>query len=299
MAASLELLIAAVANAVHPWSAAEVSRYINLFPPFSILRTPMPSFSSMAVVSKELLYLFSVLSVLIIYIIWKALYRLYFGPLAKIPGPKLAALTGYYEAYYNVKGGQFLFKIQELHQKHGAIIRIGPNELHINDPDFYDQIYSNNGRWDKDPQYVNQFDNTDSAFGTVPHELHRLRRRAFQGFFSKQKIASLEPLIQSIVEKLCARLEEYRLSRKVLPIRHAYQCLTCDVIMEYALAINDGNIDHPEFNPALHETIKKVGEMGHYMKLIPGVQKVLPLIPPWLLVRLVPAMSSMVDLQEV
>lgn len=254
----------------------------------------------MAVVSREVLSLSSAFSFLIVYLVWKALYRLYFGPLAKIPGPKLAAITGYYEAYYNViKGGQFLFKLQELHQKHGPIIRIGPNELHINDPEFYDQIYSNNGRWDKDPQFVNQFDNTDSAFGTVPHELHRLRRRAFQGFFSKQKIASLEPLIQEIIERLCTRLEEYRVAREVMPIRHAYECLTCDVIMEYALAINDGNIDHPDFNPALHETIKTVGEMGHYMKLIPGVQKVLPLIPPWLIVRLVPAMSSMVDLQEV
>ncbi|MCJ1465427.1 hypothetical protein MMC07_004045 [Pseudocyphellaria aurata] len=252
----------------------------------------------MALVKTEVLSLSSAFFFLAIYIAWKALYRLYFGPLAKIPGPKLAAVTGYYEAYYNVvKGGQFLFKLQELHQKYGPIIRIGPNELHINDPDFYDQIYSNNGRWDKDPQFVNQFDNTDSAFGTVPHELHRLRRRAFQGFFSKQKIASLEPLIQSIIEKMCARLEEYRVAGKVLPIRHVYECLTCDVIMEYALAINDGNIDHPDFNPALHETIKMVGEMGHYMKQIPGVQKILPVIPPWLIVKLVPAMDSMVDLQ--
>lgn len=254
----------------------------------------------MALFSKEMMSLTTAFSFMFIFIVWKSLYRLYFGSLAKIPGPKLAAVTTYYEAYYNtIKGGQFLFKIQELHQKYGPIIRIGPNELHINDPEFYDQIYSNIGRWDKDSQFVNQFDNTDSAFGTVPHDLHRLRRRAFQGFFSKQKIASLEPLIQSIVEKLCARLEQYRVAGKVMPIRHAYECLTCDVILEYALGINDGNIDHPDFNPALHETIKKVGEMGHYMKLIPGVQTILPIIPPWLIVTLVPAMSSMVDLQEV
>lgn len=254
----------------------------------------------MAIVSKENLSLSSIFSLLIIYIVCKALYRLYFSPIAKIPGPKLAAITGYYEAYYNIiKGGQFLFKIQELHQKHGPIIRIGPNELHFNDPEFYDQIYSNVGRWDKDSQYVNQFNNTDSAFGTIPHELHRLRRRAFQGFFSTQKITSLEPLIQSIIEKLCARLEEHRGSGKVLPIRYVYGCLTCDVVMEYCLAINGGNIDHPDFNPAFFKTLSGAGEMGHFMKLLPGMQKVLALIPPWLIVRLVPAISPMVDLQEV
>lgn len=253
----------------------------------------------MAIFTQELSFTIVGLS-FIAYLLAKVIYRLYLSPLAKIPGPRWAAATVFYEAYYSiVKDGQFLFKIRDLHEEYGPIIRIGPKELHINDPEAYDQIYSNNGRWNKDPRYVKQFDNTDSSFGTVPHELHRLRRRAFQGFFSKQKIASLEPMIQSMVEKLCVRLEEYRVSGKLLPIRHAFECLTSDVIMEYALAVNDGNIDKPEFNPELHESIKTMGELGHYIKLIPGAQRIFPIIPPWLLVGLVPAMKSMVELQEV
>lgn len=249
---------------------------------------------------KEILSLWSFASAFIVYILCKIVYRLYFSPLAKIPGPRLAAITIYYEAYYNIiKGGQFLFKIQDLHRIHGPIIRIGPNELHINDPDFYDQIYSNNGRWNKDQTFASQFDNRDSAFGTVPHELHRIRRRAFQGFFSKQKIVSLEPLIQSIIDKLCVRFDEYKASRQKLPIRYAFECLTCDVIMEYALAINEGNVEKPDFNPALHDSIKAIGMSGHYTKLVPGFQTIYPLIPPALLIKLVPVMHSMVILEEV
>ena len=49
-----------------------------------------------------------------------AFNRLYLSPLAKFPGPKLAALTRWYEFYYEVVlRGQFTFHITELHKKYG------------------------------------------------------------------------------------------------------------------------------------------------------------------------------------
>ena len=55
-----------------------------------------------------------------LYLVGLAVYRLYFSPLAKFPGPKLAALTLWYEAYYDLwKGGNYTFKIAELHKEYG------------------------------------------------------------------------------------------------------------------------------------------------------------------------------------
>lgn len=52
-----------------------------------------------------------------------AVYRLYFSPLAKFPGPKLAALTLWYEFYYDViKRGRYTWKIAELHERHGPLL---------------------------------------------------------------------------------------------------------------------------------------------------------------------------------
>lgn len=61
-----------------------------------------------------------ILVAVIIYFLTVAIYRLYFHPLSHIPGPKLAALTRWYEAYYDVyQNGQYTFKIKELHKEYG------------------------------------------------------------------------------------------------------------------------------------------------------------------------------------
>lgn len=52
-------------------------------------------------------------------------YRLFLHPLAGYPGPKLAAITRWYEGYYDViQNGQYTFKIKELHQKYGESHRL-------------------------------------------------------------------------------------------------------------------------------------------------------------------------------
>lgn len=48
------------------------------------------------------------------------IYRLFFDPLSKFPGPKLAALSRYYEAYYDVvQNGQYTYVIDQLHREYG------------------------------------------------------------------------------------------------------------------------------------------------------------------------------------
>lgn len=57
----------------------------------------------------------------IVYLIGLVVYRLYFSPLAKFPGPKLAASSKWYEFYYDVVlKGQFTFQIQRMHKKYGT-----------------------------------------------------------------------------------------------------------------------------------------------------------------------------------
>ena len=62
------------------------------------------------------------------YLLALATFRLLVHPLAKVPGPRLAGLTGWYEFYYDCpKKGNYVFKVQEMHEKYGQVVRISPN----------------------------------------------------------------------------------------------------------------------------------------------------------------------------
>lgn len=56
----------------------------------------------------------------VVYLLFLPIYRLYFSPLSKFPGPKLAALTGLYEFYYDYwLEGKYVFEIERMHSKYG------------------------------------------------------------------------------------------------------------------------------------------------------------------------------------
>ena len=58
--------------------------------------------------------------VILVYAACLAVYRLVFSPIARFPGPKIAALTGWYEFYYDFfQRGKYLFEIEKMHEKYG------------------------------------------------------------------------------------------------------------------------------------------------------------------------------------
>ncbi len=58
--------------------------------------------------------------VAVIYIIVLVIYRVFLSPLANVPGPKIAAATGWYESYYDcLRAGEYIFEIERMHKLFG------------------------------------------------------------------------------------------------------------------------------------------------------------------------------------
>lgn len=60
-------------------------------------------------------------SLLVLRLLYLVITRLYFHPLSSYPGPKLAAVTHFYQGYYDIVfDGGFMHHMQELHELYGT-----------------------------------------------------------------------------------------------------------------------------------------------------------------------------------
>ncbi|KAI8232761.1 hypothetical protein K4K57_010975 [Colletotrichum sp. SAR 10_99] len=144
-----------------------------------------------------------------------AIYRVTLHPLAKFPGPKLAGATFWYEVWYDVVlWGRFTHEIKRMHEIYGPIVRINPDEVHCNDPEFVESIYANGAKKrNKSEMFVAGFANDlrNGGFGTVDHAHHKLRRAAASKYFSRTQIQKLDWVIKPLSAKIGLLMETVKI----------------------------------------------------------------------------------------
>ncbi|KAG5982001.1 hypothetical protein E4U55_002435 [Claviceps digitariae] len=206
----------------------------------------------------------------LLYAIAIAVQRLYLSPIAHIPGPRLAALTQYYEFYYDiVLGGKYTFKILEMHKKYGSVVRISPWEIHVGEHDFHDDLYGGPTRpRDKWQFWTKQFGAPNSALATIDHDQHKLRRSALNPFFSTQSVRNLQSVIEERVDSLLEALYKFAATRdrQPLDIMYPFSAFTNDVINEYAFARSDHLIERSDFGAEVTNNLLMGTHLGPLIK---------------------------------
>ncbi|KAJ8114690.1 hypothetical protein ONZ43_g4843 [Nemania bipapillata] len=235
--------------------------------------------------------------VVVLYFIFLVTYRLFFSPIAGVPGSKLAAATGWYEAYFDVAlGGQFVFKIEEWHKKYGPIVRVNPWEVHISDPDFYDVYFSTRSKHSKFKPWQKRFGLPLSTFDAIHHEEHNRRRQAVAPFFTRQRVLDYIPFIQKCVDRMCNRIEqEYRNTSKTLCLDEVFSSLTSDVITYYSFALFYDFLGMPDFKSPFTLGARRLALSVHVSGHIPGFLWLMQSLPRSWVAVINPSMKHVFD----
>ncbi|CAK7226446.1 hypothetical protein SCUCBS95973_006202 [Sporothrix curviconia] len=249
-----------------------------------------------------------VAGLLVLCIVGLAVYRLFLHPLAKVPGPRLAAITSLYCAYYDIyKGGQYIWAVQELHAQYGPVVRIMPNVVHVNDPVFVDKLYTQSPRVRRERAYtvLRVFTRQISMLATRDHDLHRRRRAVLSRYFSHQNVRRLVPLLNETLENLLRRLDQHSCEAGTdadgLPVpahlKMYFKATTKDVIQSYAFGGGQMCLDMPDLNEPLFRVLS-MGRMAPTAVHFPWFIKGMRSLPTSVLIQLFPFLQASISFAQ-
>lgn len=202
----------------------------------------------------------------------------------------------WYEFYYDsLLEGQYTSQIAEMHRKYGPIVRISPYELHIDDPEYYEILYSRDKPRNKSLHLTGMFGAPASAFGSVDHRRHRIRRQPMNPFFSQQRIRDLEPMLRGMVDKLCEGMKNWKERNTPLHIYHAFNAYTTDVVVKYSMGESFHYLDDPEFTPQWSKTIEAIVQVGVQFKQFRWILSLFELLPRWVVMCINPDIGPVID----
>lgn len=231
-----------------------------------------------------------------------AVYRLYFSPLASIPGPKLAALTSLYGLYHDLgRGGQYVWVVEEMHRQYGPIVRIRPETIHMKDPLFIETLYSGSGnRRMKYKTTTNSLLAKGSMLATKDHNLHRHRRATLNTLFSKKSVRNFEPTLRDTVRKLLQRMEDWGKSKTPAPMTLAFKAATKDIVSNYCFGADYSNsLDRDDLEIAYFRSLPSGATGVFFAAYFPWIAESMLLFPPALIAYMNPSLMVFMKFVEV
>lgn len=168
---------------------------------------------------------FAVLS--IVYHFGCAIYDAYFGPLSKIPGPKLNAISILPAIVTNHTGNDNI-DLPALHAKYGPVVRVAPRRIsYANGAAGFKEIYgfAKKGLY-KDPEFYNRPFNQVHSIITAGDAGHSRQRKVVSNAFSDRALKEQEPLLKQWVQLMKDKMMESAKAGQKADLLKFYNCTT-------------------------------------------------------------------------
>lgn len=138
-------------------------------------------------------------------------YDVYFGPMSKIPGPKLWAASHIPYILMLWNGEDASTKLA-LHEKYGPVVRVSPTELSYREAQAWKDIYGHQTRgkksFPKDSRFYAPAVNGAPSILTADDPTHTRHRRILAHAFSDKALKEQEPLLKKWSDMLVNKLKE-------------------------------------------------------------------------------------------
>lgn len=206
----------------------------------------------------------------------KYIYRLRFHPLARFPGPKVAAASSLYATYYNlIEGGAFTEKLPRLHDIYGEstpssllprlftrrvqgpIVRTHPNELHIRDIGSYNEIFRVGTPFDKESSFYG-FPFEGSHFSMPDTKSAKKRRSLLQPHLSDKAIKQIQPVLERSINQFSGILQKASDEGSGVDLSLGYRSVTIDMLLRYGFGRTLKSLDDGTFNCRVAEDMDDV-----------------------------------------
>ncbi|KAF2638301.1 cytochrome P450 [Massarina eburnea CBS 473.64] len=226
----------------------------------------------------------------IVFWMLRATYRLFFHPLARYPGSRLAAVSKpWYEWYWNFHhNGMMLFEIERLHKLHGPVVRIAPNELNVNDPEIFQEMTKVGSQFIKDPSFYHVVTFPGTSIGETDPSRSRIRRQVLAPAFSPARVQELIPMVKEKVDRLLAGFLESSNRSDPIDIFMSMKAFALDVISEIVLGKEFGCIEAPGYKNQFVEYLHSNFDLGWMATAFPNLTGFSLSLPEWLSAALFP-----------
>jgi cytochrome P450 len=213
-------------------------------------------------------------------LVWP-IFRYFRDPkqLRRYPGPFLAGITNIWIMYKHYIG-QRTSTVHELHQKHGKILRIGPNSLSFSSLDAARDIYGHGTPTSKDRFYDSLAGVHRQLFDSIDKEEHARKRKLFAAAFAQKSVEEKEYHVNADIaalvrqfDRLCTDppaaakgqtilYDKDQVQREFTDARRWFNLLTLDLAADFAFGIKLGFVKQGD-DWAVCETLQGERYMAH------------------------------------
>ncbi|KAF6845032.1 cytochrome p-450 [Colletotrichum musicola] len=183
-----------------------------------------------------------------IYVLARTVYYLYLSPLRHFPGPKLWAVSRLPWNYVNMKG-RITWRVRELHEQYGPVVRIAPDELSFTSGAAWKKIYGQ-----RSPEFPKALDgrgiapahiNGRKTLMTEDQERHARLRRAINPAFSERALREQEGYFQNHSDTLVRQLMK-ECKKGAVDLSTWFNLLAFDIVSDLAFGTPAGCLDNAD-----------------------------------------------------